>query len=195
MYYYIADTHFGHRNIIEYDRRPFESVIEMDETMIDRWNSRVTDSDTVFVIGDISRYRNKNIAGIVDSLNGRLILIRGNHDTQQICDAVVERFGKIFDYLEIDDGGTRVIMSHYPMPFWNCDFEDENTEIGHIPAVHLYGHVHNNPEWQILESFKSETGAVNRAYRRMANVGCMLPYMDYTPRTLDEIITAHNNFI
>ena len=47
MKYYIADTHFNHHNILEYENRPFNSVTEMDEELIKRWNSRVKDKDEV----------------------------------------------------------------------------------------------------------------------------------------------------
>ena len=52
MNYYIAHTHFGHANVIRYDVRPFESVEAMDEALIKRWNTRVSDDDTVYVLGD-----------------------------------------------------------------------------------------------------------------------------------------------
>ena len=45
MNYYIADTHFGHKNVIEFDKRPFENIAEMDRALITNWNSRVTDND------------------------------------------------------------------------------------------------------------------------------------------------------
>ena len=50
----IADTHFGDENIIKFEGRPFKSVKEMNQTMIENWNSVVSDEDTVFVLGDFS---------------------------------------------------------------------------------------------------------------------------------------------
>ena len=53
MYYYIADTHFGHENILKLCGRPFASLQEMNETLISAWNERVTGNDTVFILGDL----------------------------------------------------------------------------------------------------------------------------------------------
>lgn len=52
MNYYIADTHFGHRNIINFDGRPFHDITEMKLALIANWNRRVTNEDTVFILGD-----------------------------------------------------------------------------------------------------------------------------------------------
>lgn len=54
MNYYIADTHFGHNNILRLSNRPFSTIEEMDRTIIVNWNSRVTDRDDVYILGDFS---------------------------------------------------------------------------------------------------------------------------------------------
>lgn len=57
MNYYISDTHFGHKNVIRYDNRPFDSIEEMDEAMIQLWNETVNDADAVYILGDFSWYK------------------------------------------------------------------------------------------------------------------------------------------
>ena len=96
--YLIADTHFGHKNIISYENRPFKNVQEMDETLIRLWNEVVDYDDLVYVLGDFTLSRRKEvISNLVNRLNGRKILIMGNHDTR-----------KPKDYIECGfDGGTR----------------------------------------------------------------------------------------
>jgi calcineurin-like phosphoesterase family protein len=81
----ISDTHFGHTNSWEKFKladgsplRPFSSTEEMDETMIDRWNAKVKPGDTVYHLGDV--VIKKSSLKLVSRLNGRKILIRGNHD-------------------------------------------------------------------------------------------------------------------
>ena len=67
--FFIADTHFGHANVIKFCARPFASVEEMDETLIENWNAKVKGCDTVFVLGDMF-YRCENVAEILWRLSG-----------------------------------------------------------------------------------------------------------------------------
>ena len=76
----IADTHFGHENIIKYCNRPFKTVKEMDEAMIKNWNETVTNKDVVIHLGDFGIGSKEYISSIVKRLNGKKILIMGNHD-------------------------------------------------------------------------------------------------------------------
>ena len=79
--FFIADLHFGHKDVIAFDNRPFRNVEEMEEEMIRHWNAKVSKKDHVFVIGDMFGGVNTTHAGeIVHALNGRIHLIRGNHD-------------------------------------------------------------------------------------------------------------------
>lgn len=79
----IADTHFGHKNIIKYGNRPFADVDEMREEIIERWNSVVKKDDIVYHLGDFSMTHTKDdIINLVNRLNGRIVLIMGNHDTK-----------------------------------------------------------------------------------------------------------------
>ena len=54
MKYYISDLHLFHENSIKFDERPFGSLDEMHETIKKRWNSKITNGDKVFILGDIS---------------------------------------------------------------------------------------------------------------------------------------------
>jgi calcineurin-like phosphoesterase family protein len=76
----IADTHFSHNNIIKYENRPFENKEEMDEYMIRKWNEVVSDNDLIIHIGDVIIAGAKRAEYILSRLNGRKILIMGNHD-------------------------------------------------------------------------------------------------------------------
>lgn len=53
--YVVADTHFGDEAIIQYENRPFRSIEEMTQTMVERWNEKVMGNDTIFVLGDCTR--------------------------------------------------------------------------------------------------------------------------------------------
>lgn len=80
--WFISDPHFGHSNIIKYEKRPFADKYEMDKVLIDNWNKRIKNGHEVYVLGDISFYGKDRTTEIVQSLNGKKILIQGNHDTK-----------------------------------------------------------------------------------------------------------------
>lgn len=175
--FYISDTHFGHKNIIGYDQRPYFTVAEMDEDMIQRWNSVVKPRDVVYHLGDVSWYKTEAEAEILARLNGDKILIRGNHD-YEICDG----WYNVLPFAEIKDDNRKVILSHYPIAAY------KNMEHG---AFHLYGHVHNTPENDLFNDYRRVWEEKYKKTMRSCNVGCMIDYMDYTPRTLDELCEIH----
>lgn len=76
----ISDTHFSHENIIKYENRPFMNTHWMDEYMIEAWNDVVGEHDLVFHLGDVILAGAKRAEEILPRLNGRKILILGNHD-------------------------------------------------------------------------------------------------------------------
>lgn len=170
MIYYIADTHFNHKNSIKYDNRPFKTVEEMNEEMVRRWNETVNDEDTVYVLGDFC-FGDRSVWE--KRLKGHIVFIKGNHDRDDG-----------YRLMEIVDRNRNVIMCHYPIPCFRGDFK--------INSYMLYGHVHASKEWELIEELR---GMIVKRRTEMSmpngnfiNVGVMMPYMDYTPRTLDEII-------
>ena len=179
MIYYIADMHFGHKNILGYDKRPFSDTEQMDEEIIRRWNERVCEDDTVYVLGDAFFKGEETSLAIMKRLNGHKRLIRGNHDRNN--GRLLKQWESVREYEEIRDGEHLVVMSHYPMMLYNHQ---------HNGAVMLYGHVHNTPEWDLVEKWKQELVSIGIP-ARIINVGCMMKYMDYTPRTLEELLAAY----
>lgn len=185
MIFYIADTHFGHANILKYDNRPFMSVEEMDETIISNWNKVVSNADTVCMLGDVSwysRYSGKTF-GILNRLNGNKFLVRGNHDNRLLVSDRT-RFKVIMDYAEIIDdspgaNNAKIVLSHYPIPFY------KNMPHG---DYHFYGHIHNGWDHNMMEHWRKEIENLYQREWRGYNVGCMMPYMNYTPRTFKEIV-------
>ncbi len=78
--FFIADTHFGDRKVLKHFNRPFKDVKEMDKTMIDNWNKVVKKRDIVFHLGDFASGNFESWKEIVSRLNGKIYLVRGNHD-------------------------------------------------------------------------------------------------------------------
>jgi len=79
----ISDTHFYHKNVIEYENRPFLSLEHMHKSMIQDWNMVVKKRDFVYVLGDLAFGNKQMIKDIISKLNGRIHLIMGNHDSKR----------------------------------------------------------------------------------------------------------------
>lgn len=138
MIWFTADTHFGHKNIIEYAHRPFNSVDEMDEALINNWNNVVMTNDEVYHLGDVALCNTNKLKDILNRLNGKIYLIRGNHEKS--AEACKERFEWIKDYYELIMSDTDVfggeqllVLFHYAMRVWNAS---------HYGTYQLYGHTH-----------------------------------------------------
>lgn len=117
--FYIADTHFGHKNIISYDGRPFFTAKEMEDELVKRWNQAVTEpTDTVYILGDFCWDGEDEWIRILERLNGKKVLILGNHDLKTMGKTLSDLFLDVKDYAEIIDHGSRVVMSHYPLMFY-----------------------------------------------------------------------------
>ncbi|WP_196886502.1 metallophosphoesterase [Aureivirga sp. CE67] len=136
--FFTSDNHFGHKNILKFSNRPFDSVQEMDEYMIQKWNEKVGENDEVYHLGDVGFYSSGKMRKILERLNGKIYLIKGNHEKS--AEACHTRFEWIKDYHELvvkDDeferGEQLVILFHYAMKEWNCS---------HWGSYHLYGHSH-----------------------------------------------------
>ena len=188
MNYFISDLHFGHKNVLAFDNRPFDNIEQHDQMLIDNWNRVVDIDDDVYILGDISWYNVTRTLEIFNSLNGNIHLIKGNHDAKLLKGAMLrERFMEIVDYKELfwEDDGKKIVLSHYPIPCFNHH---------HDSWIHLYGHVHNSTEWNIMEYTKRSLESL-RIPCNMYNVGAMMVYMNYTPRTLEEIISGYNRWI
>lgn len=84
MIYFISDTHFNHRNIIKYADRPFNDITEMNNTLINNWNSIIKEDDIVYHLGDFALTCDEKLKELYSYLNGTIILIRGNHDGKSV---------------------------------------------------------------------------------------------------------------
>lgn len=129
-----SDIHFGHRAMITKVGRPFETVEEMNEALIERWNNKVPKTARVYVLGDFSFLKKAETEAVLDRLHGRICLVRGNHDKNRIDGPITKRFEWVKDYYESKtDDGRKVVMSHYAMVVWNKS---------HFGSWMLHGHSH-----------------------------------------------------
>lgn len=142
--WFTSDTHFNHTNIIEYCDRPFDSVEEMNETIIRRWNDRVDHDDHVYHLGDVGLGRAGDLNPILNRLNGKIYLIRGNHESCAQNKMNRDRFEWIRYYYILNCGmynpdwnDYELILFHFPIETWNKR---------HYGTVHLHGHIHSGDQ-------------------------------------------------
>lgn len=145
--YVTSDLHFGHKSILGFcpdTRAHYKDVPSMNEMMILEWNAVVNTEDTVYIIGDVAFLNADESVKIIRRLNGRLILIEGNHDIKLLRNPQFRKcFAEVYPYLSINYNGTKVVMFHYPI----AEFDQM-----HRGAVHLHGHLHGAPSG--LEHFR-----------------------------------------
>ena len=167
--WFTADTHFGHANIIKYCDRPWQSVGEMNETLINNWNAVVRPTDTVWHLGDVG-FKGGDPAGFLKRLNGKIHVCYGNHDKErqiERCrdDGIIEWCGHV-RYLRHE--GQRFFLSHYSHRVWPSS---------HHGTIHLYGHSHDGlKDWY-----------------RSTDVGVDTPFANYFPVSFDKIMNRMQN--
>ena len=134
MKFFTADTHFGHKALLTLGAgRPFPNIVEHDETIIKKWNDKVSKSDDVYILGDMFWGMNEfQIQSYMDKLKGHKHLIIGNHDKIGVY-AKSNRFKEIIQYKELEIDNTEVILNHFPLAEWQHFY---------YGSYHLYGHTH-----------------------------------------------------
>ena len=174
MKYAIADLHFDHEAIIGFSNRPFKTVSEMNQQLIERWNASVKNpSDEVYILGDflIGEF-GKRANDILKQLNGKKYLIKGNHE-DYLNDPLFnpKNYEWIKDYCSFRYQKRKFVLFHYPILEWDGYFNS---------AILLYGHVH-----QTRQSFFENTLGYTAV-----NVGADM--IGYAPMSLDNIIDEIN---
>lgn len=108
-----SDQHHGHKKIIEYENRQFDSLDEMDKILIQKWNSKVQKHHKCLILGDFSFYGKEKTQEILNSMNGIIGLVLGNHDRRKTYKWWIDvGFSKVYDYPIIDNG---IVFSHEPI--------------------------------------------------------------------------------
>lgn len=139
--WFISDTHFNHKNILQFTtfeggpriRPEFDSLEEMNETIIQNWNKLVTPQDKVYHLGDVIFGPNKDYDKVLSRLNGKKRLVVGNHDdlsdpnlTRHFQKIMMWRIFKEFDF----------VASHVPI------FHGEIRKV----KFNVHGHIHEKDD-------------------------------------------------
>lgn len=140
MYFFIADLHFYHKNIIKYDKRPFNDTEEMNVTLIENINKTCGLKDTLWHLGDFSWAKVEDTLNIIKQIKCHIKFIRGNHD-YYVERAIKEYYGQeMQDVVMLKHQGKRAWLSHYQHAEWPDKQKD---------AIHLFGHSHGMQELTI----------------------------------------------
>ena len=144
MNWFTSDTHFGHANILKYDRRPFATIEEHDAALIRRWNAVVEPGDVVYHLGDFTWHSKvPDIERLLTQLHGTKILITGNHDEKTVSKA--KGWVKVTPYHEVTIDGQKIVLFHYRMVVWNRS---------HHGSWALHGHSHGSlPQIMTAKTF------------------------------------------
>ena len=178
--YFVSDTHFGHKNIIRMDRRPWETVDEMDNALIANWRRTVKDQDTVYHLGDVAL----GLAplGYLLQLTGQIRIIPGNHDAllveqaERIHDETSGRVQVVAPLIELKGVASSTLwLCHYALEGWHHRHK----------TLHLHGHTH-----PAHDPFDPSPGLSQRSGRTNICMGSLFyaaPARQWRPLTLVEI--------
>ena len=137
MIYFTSDLHFYHKKIIHHCNRPFKDAQEMNETLIQNWNSLVKPNDEVYVLGDVTMKGPEQAFAALSRLSGIKYLIKGNHD-YFVDKEGWEQYSWVFrwvkNYYELTWENQEFVLFHYPIAEWNDYYKG---------SIHLHGHQHN----------------------------------------------------
>lgn len=171
MIYFTSDTHYNHKNILKYCNRPFISIEEHDQALIDNWNSIVTDKDDVYHLGDFAFASEDYVISILKRLKGKIHFICGNHDkTVKKSTKIKSMFSSYQEYKEIkpivNNKKQPIVLFHFPIESWHKKYYN---------SYHLHGHVHGS----MMETERNSSNL-------RVDVG--VDVWDYSPVSLDQIV-------
>lgn len=169
MNFYIGDLHFGHRSVISFDQRPFADEDEMDRVLIELWNSRVSETDEVYVLGDFAFRNKKPEEWYLQQLKGAKHLIIGNHDGKLLKNSsAMGYFQSVEKMRHVVDGGKHICLCHFPIADWNGRCK------GHS---HIYAHIHDQDD---------EVSRYMKHFDRAFNASACINH--YTPASFKELV-------
>jgi len=172
--FFIADTHFFHKNIITYCNRPFNDEVSMNEFIIEKWNTTIDKDCVVFHLGDVAanlQGRVEELKKIIDRLNGTKYLIRGNHDHLTNEEYKNIGFLNVYDYFKLND----LFLTHVPaVKEYKAQGHSYSKMFSSLSKeqhmFNLFGHVHD-------KNVKTEFG-----------YNCSIENLQYTPISLEKIL-------
>lgn len=183
MIYIVSDTHFSHKNIIEYCNRPYENTEIMNKNIVEKWNSIVAPKDVVFHLGDVGFGLVEQLKPLIESLNGHKILLRGNHDMKRGINSWTNiGFDIVYKNKEISLSKFLEDIKTIYTEDVSLDLKEFNDIIfSHCPRqvedniLNIHGHIHNVP----LDTY---------LYKPENHFCASIEMIDYKPIPLSKIL-------
>lgn len=164
--YFTSDWHIGHANVLVYDQRPFTDLNHMHRVLVNNYNSTVGAEDICFFLGDMGLGKGDVLRKVVSELQGRKVLILGNHDKGATA---IRRIGfeVVLNMAALEIAGQIVTMTHCPLrgvwredtsamkgaapgDNWHGEHKQQRFSTEDYGQFHLHGHTHKGPKERIL---------------------------------------------
>lgn len=187
--WFTSDLHLGHKNVLEFQGRPFESIEEMNGALITAINRNAKANDILYILGDVA-YRNEGgftaAANMISTLRCKKIrLVLGNHDADYAKQwARSGLFESVTRFEEFNARGfgyqANLTLCHYPLLQWNRS--RHNGKKDSIPSIMVHGHVHGGYE-----------GNVRNASEGVFRFDCGVDANGYAPVHIKDIISLFSS--
>ena len=178
--FFVSDLHFYHKNIIKYSDRPWDHIHDMNDDIVDNWNAMVKKDDAIYILGDLAFCGTTKLNLILDRLNGRKYLIKGNHDPKQVRNNA--HFEWVKDTYELKVNDKTIFLSHYSHKVW------PNSHRGNW---HLFGHSHGNLVDMSMKSFDVGVDALANRLSFLNETDNLKEY--YRPMSFMEVAMEMSN--
>jgi calcineurin-like phosphoesterase family protein len=174
--WFTSDYHLFHYNIIKFDNRPFKTLDEMHETILNNHNSVVGPNDLVLNLGDgVNAFREKDeaLTDLLNQFNGEIYYLPGNHEDRI---DLIHKCWKVIDKqilnIHLHQINQKVVLCHFPIRVWDC---------AHWGSWHLHGHLHGG--------CKNDEGALLNHDKKLKILDVGIMTNNYYPYSLDQIVS------
>lgn len=182
MEMFIADTHFGHKNILGECRPQFHTIEEMNSVIIENINRKMTKKDTLYIIGDFAFQSKQSPLVYLEAIKPKKILIKGNHDKswlKNLTEQDINRyFCKVLPQYAIKKSGIELHFNHFPQLAWNRSHY-------FAQSFSVCGHIHNARNTSIAAQLFPQV-------KCQFNAG--VDINNFEPVTFEELVANNTSF-
>ena len=180
---FIADTHFGHENILKECRPMFSSVDEMNARIIDNINRKMKKNDVLYIVGDFAfRSKQRSPVEYLEAIEPKKILILGNHDKDWLknlsSEQIAQHFLGVYEQYSVKKNGIELHFNHFPQLAWNRSHY-------FAQSFSICGHIHNARD-------TSDAARLFPAVRCQFNAG--VDVNGFEPVTFEELVANNTTF-